>query len=103
MAQTVVTPERFGPRGDAWVAGHGKHKPMLVWGGIPGERSLVRVVGSGQHQTRSVWMSSRDPDPHRVDPVCDRYTACGGCSWMHLDPPVRLNDLGARITHWVHR
>jgi len=22
---------------------------------------------------------------------------------LHLDPPVRLNDLGARITHWIHR
>lgn len=85
MARTVeVTPDRWLPRGEAVVEVEGK-KPLVVWGGIPGERATVRLGHQGQHQAHGEWRASAAPDPHRVAPPCDRYDPCGGCALMHLD------------------
>lgn len=85
-SQTHVIPERWSPRGEAWVRGKGRHREMLVWSGIPGEGANVRAFAGGQHQVHAEWIGSKQPDPHRVEPPCERYTSCGGCPWMHLDP-----------------
>jgi 23S rRNA (uracil1939-C5)-methyltransferase len=85
MARTVeVTPDHWVARGEAVVHEPGL-KPLLVWGGIPGERARVRLNARGAHQVRGEWVSSETPDPHRVEPPCDRYSTCGGCALMHLD------------------
>ncbi len=58
---------------------------MVVWGGIPGEAGVVRLLHKGAHQNHAEWVSAASPDRHRVVPPCDRYTPCGGCALMHLD------------------
>jgi len=65
------------------VGSHGK--PLMVFGGIPGEEATVWVQHKGRNQSLGLWRHSDTPDPHRVEPPCDRYTACGGCPLMHLD------------------
>lgn len=82
--QPHVTPDRWTARGEAWVPGRGPRKPMVVWGGIPGEAVRVRVLGSGQHQAYAEMLEARKPHADRVEPPCDRYHPCGGCPWMHL-------------------
>ena len=85
MPRTVeVVPGRWLPRGEVEVIEPGL-KPLIVWGGIPGERSRVRIGHRGVNQVRAEWVSSAAPDAHRVDPRCDRYHPCGGCPVMHLD------------------
>lgn len=85
MARTVeVTPDHWLARGEVVVHEPGL-RPLVVWGGIPGERSRVRITGMGVHQVRGEWISTRAPDAHRVAPPCDRFTACGGCAIMHVD------------------
>ena len=59
--------------------------PMMVFGGIPGETSKIRVMNRGRNQTAALWLYSKNPSPHRVKASCDRYEACGGCPLMHLD------------------
>ena len=81
----TIAPDQWTPRGEALAPGGARHKPMVVWSGIPGERAKVRVLGGGQHQDRAEWVEAREPSPHRVDPACEQYTRCGGCPWMHLD------------------
>jgi len=79
-----VTPQSWNPRGEAVVIGsHGK--PLLVFGGIPGEYATVWVQHKGQNQSLGLWRHADEPHPRRVDPFCDRLTACGGCPLMHLD------------------
>ncbi|MEQ1565639.1 MAG: 23S rRNA (uracil(1939)-C(5))-methyltransferase RlmD [Myxococcota bacterium] len=85
MARTVeVTPARFLPRGEAVVIEPGL-RPLVVWGGIPGEKSRVRLEGQGAHQVYGEWLSSVSPSAHRVTPPCEKFTPCGGCPIMHLD------------------
>ena len=43
-----VTPTQWGPRGEA-VFFRGKRR-MLIWEGIPSERSYVRIEHKGQNQ-----------------------------------------------------
>jgi 23S rRNA (uracil1939-C5)-methyltransferase len=85
MADDVrVTPDVWTTRGEARVHGP-SGRDLLVFGGIPGEPADVWVQHSGQNQALGLWRASPSPDPHRVEPPCEKYTACGGCPLMHLD------------------
>lgn len=79
-----VVPERLVARGEAEV--RAGDRSLLVWQGIPGEPATVRLEHVGQHQSAGRWVGSPRPDAHRVEPVCEKYTACGGCPLMHLSP-----------------
>ncbi len=65
----------------------GPRKSLVVWQGIPGEEARVRIVHEGPHQDQALFLETDTPDPHRVEPPCERYTLCGGCPLMHLDAP----------------
>jgi 23S rRNA (uracil1939-C5)-methyltransferase len=58
---------------------------MVIFGAIPGEAGMFRVVDRGRNQTYAQWVFSQRPSPHRVKPACERYESCGGCPLMHLD------------------
>lgn len=80
----VVTPDGFLPRGEASCGS--TRPPMAVWQGIPGERCHVHVYAPGRNRSLARWeKADGEPHPHRVAPRCQRYSACGGCPWMHLD------------------
>lgn len=57
---------RIAARGDG-VTADGRHAPMSA----PGDR--LRADGTVE------------PGPHRAEPVCRHYPACGGCQLQHLD------------------
>ena len=57
---------RIAARGDG-VTADGRHAPMSA----PGD--LLRADGTVE------------PGPHRAEPVCRHYPACGGCQLQHLD------------------
>ena len=102
MPRTVdVTPDRWMPRGEALVSERGL-RPLLVWGGIPGERAAVRIAHQGTHQVRGEWVGSDRPSPHRVEPICEKYTPCGGCPLMHLDPPGQARARIALVRDALH-
>lgn len=63
----------------------GRH-PLAVWSGIPGEEARVRVVQQGQNQDLALFVEAETPSEYRVEPVCERYTLCGGCPFMHMNP-----------------
>jgi len=79
-----VRPQRWTPKGETIVESKGR-TPLMVWSGIPGELSTVKVVHEGRNLTRALWVRAKDRSPHRVTPPCDRYEACGGCALMHLN------------------
>ncbi|RMH34703.1 MAG: class I SAM-dependent RNA methyltransferase [Nitrospirae bacterium] len=65
-------------------------KVMLVDGGIPGERVIVRPRAKHrgvQHATVTTVLESADA---RVPPLCPRYGQCGGCQLQHLDYAAQL-------------
>lgn len=70
------------PKGEVCVEAR---PPMMVFGGIPGESSKVRILNRGRNQTNAQWVYTNKPSKHRVKPTCERYEACGGCPLMHMD------------------
>ena len=78
-----VVPDRWMTKGEAALQ-LGK-KLLVVWGGIRGEEAEIRVVGETRSQLHGTWVRAREPSPHRVEPICERYALCGGCPLMHVD------------------
>lgn len=81
----TVTPEGWLARGAAFVRGDGVM--LTVFGGIPGERARVRIMGAHGRQEHARFLRPAGaPHPERVEPPCDRYVPCGRCPLMHLTP-----------------
>jgi 23S rRNA (uracil1939-C5)-methyltransferase len=60
---------------------------MVVWEGIPGEAAQVQVQHDGEHRVRASFRAPAEgPHPLRRAAACPRYTACGSCPLMHLEP-----------------
>ena len=78
-----VVADRWLPSGSVLV--DGGQRDTVVWRGIPGESARVKVVHRGRNRDSALWISAHPPDPHRVEPPCDRMDPCGGCPLMHLD------------------
>jgi 23S rRNA (uracil1939-C5)-methyltransferase len=89
-----VCPTEWLSRGDAVAYRENDGKPLVIWGGIPGEDSVVEVEHVGQNRVFGTWVGSKKPDPNRVEPPCERYNGCGGCSLMHL------NEKGQSDAHY---
>lgn len=77
-----MTPTLWSDKGEAIMDGE---PPVWVWGGIPGETAQVQTRRSGQNRQYVVFKGTEQASEHRVEPPCGRYTACGGCPWMHVD------------------
>ena len=86
MSEIVVTPVRWNPRGEA-EAVHPDRPPLRIWGGIPGEKARVKIVHRGEHSVAGKALGPVQPSPHRKDPGCDKWSACGGCALLHVDGP----------------
>jgi 23S rRNA (uracil1939-C5)-methyltransferase len=81
----TVVPGTWMPRGEALSLD--LPCPTAIWQGIPGEKSLIHVYHRGRNLWMGRWLEAiEQADPERVDPPCDRYSACGGCPLMHLTP-----------------
>jgi 23S rRNA (uracil1939-C5)-methyltransferase len=85
--EIVLTPSRWVGRGEALV--ETEFRPLLVWGGIPGEPGRVHVYHRGQNLDRGRWVGSDEPSDTRRAPPCDKYDRCGGCPLMHLEPAAQ--------------
>lgn len=70
---------------------------VFVPGGIRGERALVRAVKV--HRTYAFGRLERllAPSPHRIDPDCPHFPACGGCDFRHMDYAEELALKAARV------
>ena len=68
-------------RGIARVEG----QVLFVPGALPGERCLVRVVNIGKTTAHGKLLRVEAASPHRIEPDCPYFPACGGCDFRHAD------------------
>lgn len=100
--RAVVTPERWLPKGETEVT-TGQHVPMVLWGGIVGETAKFKIVHRGQNQSRGLFEETLEPSPHRMEVPCERYTPCGGCPMMHVDPEMQEQAHRSRVREALDR
>lgn len=64
---------------------------VFVSGGLPDETVQVVLTEQKKRFARGIVAAVVEPSPHRRQPGCTHAEAgeCGGCDWMHLEPPTQ--------------
>ena len=78
--------EELGELGD--TIAHLDGEAVNVFGGIPGEEVVARIVRYRRRRRERVSglvTEVIEPSPHRVEPPCPFFGACTGCQWQHID------------------
>ena len=76
----------FGTLGDTVAEFEGRD--ISVFGGIPGEEVVCRIVRYRRRRKAVVSAIVTDvlePSPHRVAAPCPYFGPCSGCQWQHID------------------
>ncbi|MDG1437423.1 MAG: hypothetical protein P8P98_00505, partial [Emcibacteraceae bacterium] len=72
-----ITIDEIGGRGDGLAKLDGK--VIYIPYGAPGDVADVKLNGS-KGRIRHIHQNS----PHRIEPVCEHFTKCGGCNLQHI-------------------
>lgn len=65
-------------------------RAVFVTGALPGEVVLAEVVQEKARFAKARAIEIVEPSPHRVQPDCPWFGACGGCAWLHADPAEQV-------------
>jgi 23S rRNA (uracil1939-C5)-methyltransferase len=87
-----LTLDRFGTLGDTAAEFEGRE--INVFGGIPGERVVCRIVRYRRRRkavVSAIVTEVLEPSPHRVAPPCPYFGPCSGCQWQHIDYAHQLD------------
>ena len=87
-----LTLDRFGTLGDTVAEFEGRE--INVFGGIPGERVVCRIVRYRRRRkavVSGIVTDVLEPSPHRVAPPCPYFGPCSGCQWQHIDYAHQLD------------
>ena len=52
--------------------------------GAPGDVADVKLTKKKKSYAEGSIVSLKKPSEIRVEPRCEHFTVCGGCSWQHL-------------------
>jgi 23S rRNA (uracil1939-C5)-methyltransferase len=82
--------------GDA-IARESGGRVVFVTGALPGERVTAEVTEERKDFARAVAVEVLEPASGRRSLPCPHGAdGCGGCGWLHVDPPTQ-HELKARI------
>ncbi len=59
---------------------------------VPGDVVDVQVVSKKKGFFQGFVHAMRSRSPQRVEPFCEHFDLCGGCSWQHLDYAGQLQQ-----------
>lgn len=85
FAATIESMTQDG-RGIARVEG----KATFLWGGLPGESVTFRYLDRRRQHDEGRVVGVDRPAADRVEPRCEAFGLCGGCSLQHLDPAAQV-------------
>lgn len=60
-------------------------KTVFVEGAIPEETVLIEILKQKSNYNTAKLISVLSPSRNRVEPRCQYFGICGGCSWQHID------------------
>ena len=66
-------------------------KVTFIEGALPGETVAAQVTKNGRRFDEAVLTHIIEPSAHRVEPDCQHFHACGGCSFQHLAREKQLS------------
>jgi 23S rRNA (uracil1939-C5)-methyltransferase len=78
-------------------------KRVLVPGALAGEEVLFHRRRRRRNYDEGSLVEVRRASPDRVEPRCEYFGACGGCSLQHLSPDAQLGMKQATLTDSLAR
>ena len=79
-AEATIESLNHDGRGVAHVA----DKTVFIYGALPGERVRFRYLKVRRSYDEGVAIEVLSASPDRVEPRCDKFGICGGCSLQHM-------------------
>jgi len=65
-------------------------KTVFVFGALPGERVLMQVQKSTRKFDQATTLEVLEAAPQRIEPRCEAFAVCGGCSLQYLDNDAQV-------------
>lgn len=66
-------------------------KAVFVDGVLPGEQVRIRYVHTSRRYDEAVPEQVLQASSHRIEPRCQHYGVCGGCSFQHVEPREQIH------------
>ena len=70
--------------------GRSRDVAIFVPGAVTGESVKVHIIKVEKRYCIAKIVSIEQSSPHRVQPFCEAYDRCGGCTLMHMDYDEQL-------------
>lgn len=79
------------------VIGKKDGQTFLTSGAVPGDVVTIQIKKSKKNYKEGFLKHIEKPSADRVNPVCEHFEYCGGCSWQNLDykKQIELKERGA--------
>ncbi|WP_294430940.1 23S rRNA (uracil(1939)-C(5))-methyltransferase RlmD [uncultured Treponema sp.] len=84
----IVKTQKMVAGGDCLAQINGKN--VFVPFALPGEELEVEITKSFRDYDLAKILKILTPSPHRVEPFCPLYGACGGCNLQHIDSEYQV-------------
>ncbi len=68
-----------------------KNKPVFIAGSLPGEEVEATLFEQKNKYSRAKLVNIKNVSPHRVEPKCKHFYACGGCDLQHISIAEQLH------------
>lgn len=81
--QYLLTSEKYDAQGNGLIQ-CGKHR-ILIPGLLPGETAMIAIEKATKHSFIGKIISRSVTHPNRIQPLCQHFSTCGGCTLQHLE------------------
>lgn len=76
---------------------------LFVPGALPGEEIEVRVVKAKKNFGFGKLIEVKKPSQHRIEPICDKSSRCGGCQLGNLSYEAQLDYKTNKVREIIKR
>jgi 23S rRNA (uracil1939-C5)-methyltransferase len=66
-------------------------KTVFVFGALAGETVLIKIIKSTRSFDQAITLEVIEPSALRIEPRCEAFQVCGGCSLQHVDNDDQVN------------
>lgn len=78
-------------------------KVVFLNGGLPGETVEAEIVRTGRRFDVGRVKRIVELAPERIEPVCEHFDICGGCTWQDLDYERQLHFKHKQVVDCLQR
>ena len=85
------------------VANNEEGKVIFLNGGLPGEKVLAEIVRSKPRYDEAIVKEIITKSDLRIDPLCQHFDICGGCTWQDLVYHAQLEFKQKQVMDCIER